>query len=210
METPTAQSASPAGETPWHAASVDEVARLQEVDPAQGLSSAAAASAPGAIRRERARGEEEGVGLAGVPAPVPRRDAAGPARCSRRQPDLHAGDQHDACARRADGLQRGLGHEPGGQGRGELGRVAAHDEERRPGAARRTGRGGRRERVGARRCRAGRGGQPDSGRRPPLRRRDIGDRRSGADRRERRVAQDDRRNRRGSTFPSAIATAWRS
>ena len=93
--------------------------------------------AAGALWRERARGQEEGVRLAGVPAPVPRLHADGPARRRGRQPDLHAGDRHDARAGRPDRLQRGAGHAPGGQGRGQPGRAPEDDEEHRPRAPRR-------------------------------------------------------------------------
>ena len=196
--------------SPWYAVSVDEVAQPAGGRPRTGPDRGRGEGAAGALRRERARGEEEGVRLAGVPAPVPRRHADGPARRRGRQPDLHAGDQHDARAARADGLQRGVGHEPGGQGRGEPGRAAADDEEHRPRAPRRRRGGDRRERAGTGRHRAGRGGQPHPGRRPALRRRDARDRRSRADRRERRLAQDDRRDTRRRTSRSATVTAWRS
>jgi P-type Ca2+ transporter type 2C len=44
MDMATTESAPPSEATPWHSMQVDEVARLQDVDPAQGLSSAEAAA----------------------------------------------------------------------------------------------------------------------------------------------------------------------
>ena len=171
---------------------VDEVARRLTVDPAKGLTAAEVKERRRGTA-ERARGQEEGVRLAGVRASVQRRHADGAAGRRDRQPDLHAGDQHDARAARADRLQRGAGHEPGGQGRGQPGRAAEDDEEHRPRAPRRRGRRGRRRGAGAGRHRADRGGQPRAGRRPALRCRHARDRRGRAHRRERRLAQGHRR-----------------
>ena len=69
----------------------EERARELGVDPAVGLDTAEVEQRRGAVRPEQARGGAEGAGLARVPAPVPRPDAARPARRRDRQHRRAAG-----------------------------------------------------------------------------------------------------------------------
>ena len=60
-----------------------------EVDPAQGAERGRGAAAPAAVRPQPAGRQEEGVGLAGLPAPVPGLHADHPGGRGRRQPGRH-------------------------------------------------------------------------------------------------------------------------
>ncbi len=90
-----------------------------------------------AVRAEQARGGGEGAGLACVPAPVPRPDAARPRRRGGRQHGRAAGVQHRDRDPRLDRRQRDPRPESGGEGGRE--RRGAAEDAHHQGHARRGG-----------------------------------------------------------------------
>ena len=194
----------------WYALTPEAVAQTTEGRSGEGAERGRSAAAPAAVRPQRAGRQEEGIGLAGLPAPVPGLHADHPAGRRRPQPGRHARCGHDDRAGGPDGLQRGAGPARRIQGRGQPGRAREDDEEHRPRAPRRPGHRDRSRAAGAGRHRADGGGQPRAGRWAPVRHRDPRDRGGRPDRRERRLAQGHRRPSTSPTCPWATATAWPS
>ena len=176
----------------------------------EGVERGRGAAALAAVRRQRIGRREEGIGLAGFPAPVQGLHADHPVGRRRAQPGGHARSGHDARAGGPDGFQRGVGHARRIQGRSQPGRADEDDEEHRARAPRRPGHRDRSGAVRAGRHRADGGGQPRAGRWAPVRHGDARDRGGRPDRRERRLAQGHRDDRQARGAPGRPACAWPS
>ena len=190
---------------------VEEVCRELGVDADVGLDAAEVERRRGQVRPQQARRGEAGAGLARVPAPVPRPDAARPGRRrdrqrrrARRSGTRPSSSSRSRCSTRFSGCnQEGKAAESVAALQKML-VIKAHVAPRGR-AGRHSGRGAR-----PRRRRLVRGGRQDPRRRPPARRGDARDRGGRADGREhagRRRPSTPSRARRsrsatGSTWPT--------